>query len=122
MCQRMLNLMSTQINKKSMIFRIDDITFLFCFVCFCFVFAAANTAGCTVQCSRAASIGIAAGGSAAALRQLYYVYDDYDKRMNRIKELKSRLNLLGSSCKNKNFDADGFAEKAKVLNKHIKGK
>ena len=117
MCQRMLNLMSTQINKKSMIFGINDITFLFCFV-----FAAANAAGHAVQCSRAAGIGIAAGGSAAALRQLYYVYDDYDKRMNRIKELKSRLNLLGSSCKNKNLDADGFAEKAKVLNKHIKGK
>ena len=82
---------------------------------FCFVFAAANAAGRAVQCSRAASIGIAAGGSAAALSQLYYVYDGYDKRMNRIKELQSQLGLLRSSCANKNFDTDGLAEKAEVL-------
>ena len=36
MCQRMLNLISTQINRRNMILGVNDITFLFVFF-FCFV-------------------------------------------------------------------------------------
>ena len=96
-----------------MIFWVNDITFFFfcIFVCFGFIFAAANVAGHAVQCSRAS----AAGGVAAALYQLYYLYGDYNKCTHRCKKLESMLNLLKSDIDKREVDREGVDEKMELL-------
>ena len=78
------------------------------FVCFCFVFAAAERA---VQCTRTACT--AAGGLAVALYQLYFIYDDYNKCTHRCKKLESMLNLLKSDIDKREVDKEGVDEKMK---------
>ena len=89
-----------------------NLFFFFCiFVCFGFVFAAANVAGHAVQCSRAS----AAGGLGAALYQLYYLYGDYNKCTHRCKKLESMLNLLKSDTDKREVDKEGVDEKMELM-------
>ena len=110
MCQRMLNLMSIQINKRNVTFGIKRhnpivLICFFGFVCF----AVANGAG------RAAGVAATAGGSAMVLYKLYCIYDEYDKCKNHCIEMETKLNLLKSHCDGREADKDKLKEKMELF-------
>lgn len=114
MCQRMLNLMSIQINKRNVTFGIKRhnpivLICFFGFVCF----AVANGAGSAAVA--AATTTAAAGGSAMALYKVYYIYDEYDKFTNRCKKLEAKLNLLKSDCDRSGADKEKLKEKMELF-------
>lgn len=80
--------------------------------CFRFVFAAAGRAVKYKEAAYAAAGGLTAS---VALYQLYYIYDDYNKCMNRCKKLESMLNLLKSSIYKREVDKEAVEEKMELF-------